>query len=61
MSNFKDDEYSVPEDGVDRCRWLRCYRPSNGAGRLPRIRHESARGATLLREALHAADNLGLG
>lgn len=61
MSNFEDDEYGVPEDGVDRCRWLRCHRPSNGAGRPFCTRHESARGAALLREALHAADDLGLG
>jgi hypothetical protein len=55
------DEDETPRDGVDRCRWLRCYRGSNGAGELFCERHESARGAELLRQALYAAEDLGLG
>lgn len=49
-----------PEDGIDRCHWLACYEAANGGGELFCERHEQARGAELLRQALHAADDLGL-
>lgn len=50
--------WDEPDDGVDRCRWLRCYRGSNGAGREFCEVHEKAPGSTLLREALFAAATL---
>jgi hypothetical protein len=51
-------EWNVPDDGVDRCRWLSCYRASNGAGVEFCEVHEKAPGAALLREALHATATL---
>lgn len=50
--------FDEPDDGIDRCRWLNCYRGSNGAGREFCEVHERAPGAALLREALHAAATL---
>lgn len=52
------DDWNTPYDGVDRCRWLNCYRPANGGGRLFCAVHERAPGNALLREALHAAAEL---
>lgn len=48
-------QWDVPDDGIDRCHWLNCYRGSNGAGRMFCEVHEKTPGNALLREALLAA------
>lgn len=49
------ERWDTPLDGIDRCRWLKCYRPSNGAGREFCDVHERAPGNALLLKALHDA------